>query len=297
MKTFNMKVAISFARLNELHEIVSLTAQELYDRYGIWRSETLFSFEAEFDDGRKMVLSWQSADEPDGKAQICVQLIDEDGCICDVSEDYDDNQVLGVFEATDECLHEYPEVALTGKEVDTSRGHFRVVDMSPAQMRNAGYGYHHRSDDGKWFIFSKNNRAFAVSAENIDKLCYNSYKVEITLERCAVALNCDNGNCGEYTACIDSKWLLEKYGSYFDDEFGGLFQFLGEYTSEDSNEIISDAILSGAVLFTCDPDKDAPFSFPCDDGWKYMAFADAISNILDESNQDASKAIDCLLSL
>lgn len=295
MKTMTRNAFIPFERLKRRYELVSMTAQELYDKRGIRMGEPLFDTIKTFSDGRKMEVSWTSASEPDEKAQIRVLLLDKDERIlADVSEDYNDQHVMGLYSISypAECID--PRDFLTGDVIHTPRGTFFVADANAKQMENAGYGYHHTSSNGKWLVYTNDKRGYAISAAaaTSDEPAEMTYELVIEPEQCAVPLHCDIG-----TAYIDSKWLLEKYGSYFDDEFGGLFQFLDEYTSEDSNEIISEALLAGAVLFTCDPDEDEPFSFPCDDGWKYMAFADTISNILDESNQDASKAIDCLLSL
>lgn len=46
-----------------------------------------------------------------------------------------------------------------------------------------------------------------------------------------------------------------------------------------------------------DPDEDEPFEFPNDDGWKYRAFADAMSDIICKDNPEVSRAIDCFLDL
>lgn len=107
---------------------------------------------------------------------------------------------------------------------------------------------------------------------------------------------CDNGKDGELVAYIDSDWLLNNCEEEF-SEYGGIFGFLDQYTSEDSTDIIAKATLAGAVLFVYDPDEDEPFEFPNDDGWKYRAFADAMSDIICKDNPEVSRAIDCFLDL
>ena len=41
-----------------------------------------------------------------------------------------------------------PDEHLTGEQIKTPRGSFYVSDMSVEQMKEAGYGLHHQSDDG-----------------------------------------------------------------------------------------------------------------------------------------------------
>lgn len=53
----------------------------------------------------------------------------------------------------------------TGEKIQTPRGSFHVTAMSREQMEAAGYGVHHTSDDGKYFIMGNGTRAFAVAAE------------------------------------------------------------------------------------------------------------------------------------
>ena len=287
----------SLEELKQMYMLLNMPAEELYVRYGKKRGERIFGVNHVFKDGRSMNISWRVGDEPQAKAQISALLTNPDGSIIsDASEDYDDAQIMGVFSVTDEALHTTPEECLTGETVETPRGHFRVADMGVEQMQNAGYGYHHMSDDGKWYIFSNGLHAYAIPVESGCEDCYNKYVIKVKLERCAVPLLCDNGQEGQYTTYIDSDWLLNNCQEAF-EEYGGLFEFLNEYTSEDSNEIISDAILADAVLFIFDPDDDEPFKFRGEDSWKYKAFANALSDAFNEDNREVSKAIDCLLDL
>ncbi len=58
-----------------------------------------------------------------------------------------------------------PDSRLTGETVRTPRGSFRLTDMTREQIEAAGYGFHHQSDDGKYFIMGNGTRAFAIPAE------------------------------------------------------------------------------------------------------------------------------------
>ena len=58
-----------------------------------------------------------------------------------------------------------PDDLETGEKIQTPRGSFHVTAMSREQMEAAGYGVHHTSDDGKYFIMGNGTRAFAVAAE------------------------------------------------------------------------------------------------------------------------------------
>ena len=75
-----------------------------------------------------------------------------------------------------------PDEHLTGKQIRTPRGSFYVSDMSVEQMKEAGYGLHHQSDDGKYLIMGNSTRAFAVAAEQPEKA--NPLKhIEDTIEQ------------------------------------------------------------------------------------------------------------------
>ena len=58
-----------------------------------------------------------------------------------------------------------PDEFLTGKKITTPRGSFRLTSMSMEQMKEAGYGVHHNSEDGKYYIMGNGTRAFAVAVE------------------------------------------------------------------------------------------------------------------------------------
>ena len=57
-----------------------------------------------------------------------------------------------------------PDARMTGEQIRTPRGSFRVTDMTREQMEAAGYGFHHQSEDGQYFIMGNGTQAFAVAA-------------------------------------------------------------------------------------------------------------------------------------
>jgi antirestriction protein len=59
-----------------------------------------------------------------------------------------------------------PDNFLTGEKIETPRGKFSLTMLSQEQMRNAGYGYHHSTDDGRFHIMGNGTRAFAIKNEN-----------------------------------------------------------------------------------------------------------------------------------
>ena len=57
-----------------------------------------------------------------------------------------------------------PDARMTGEQIRTPRGSFHVTDMTREQMEAAGYGFHHQSEDGKYFIMGNGTQAFAIAA-------------------------------------------------------------------------------------------------------------------------------------
>ncbi len=57
-----------------------------------------------------------------------------------------------------------PDGFLTGEHIRTPRGSFSLTSMTVEQMKEAGYGLHHESDDGKYLIMGNGTQAFAVAA-------------------------------------------------------------------------------------------------------------------------------------
>ena len=58
-----------------------------------------------------------------------------------------------------------PDDYVTGEKVITPRGSFHLTAMSVEQMKEAGYGLHHTSEDGKYYIMGNGTDAFAVAVE------------------------------------------------------------------------------------------------------------------------------------
>lgn len=58
-----------------------------------------------------------------------------------------------------------PDEHTTGETIRTPRGTFYLTDMTPEQMKTAGYGVHHTSEDGRYLIMTDSTRAFAVEAQ------------------------------------------------------------------------------------------------------------------------------------
>ncbi|GAB5081279.1 hypothetical protein Osc1_04520 [Hominimerdicola sp. 21CYCFAH17_S] len=90
------------------------------------------------------------------------------------------------YQQVPEFLREQPQLIpdehLTGEKIKTPRGSFSLTDMTVEQMKEAGYSFHHQSDDGKYNIMVSNNRAFAVAVEPPEKV--NPLKhVEDTVEQ------------------------------------------------------------------------------------------------------------------
>ncbi len=60
------------------------------------------------------------------------------------------------------------QINLTEEWIRTPRGCFRVADMTAEQMEKIGYGLHHVSDDGKFFIMGNGTNAYAVKNNDLD---------------------------------------------------------------------------------------------------------------------------------
>lgn len=59
-----------------------------------------------------------------------------------------------------------PDNFLTGEQVDTPRGRFSLTSLTKEQIQQAGYGYHHSSDNGAYLIMGNGTRAFAIVNED-----------------------------------------------------------------------------------------------------------------------------------
>lgn len=59
-----------------------------------------------------------------------------------------------------------PDNFLTGDRIDTPRGSFSLTSMTIEQMKAAGYGFHHSSDNDSYHIMGNGTRAFAIRNED-----------------------------------------------------------------------------------------------------------------------------------
>ncbi len=59
-----------------------------------------------------------------------------------------------------------PKDNMTGERISTPRGSFAVTSMTKEEMEDAGYGFHHRSSDGKFDIMGNGTNAFAIEVRN-----------------------------------------------------------------------------------------------------------------------------------
>ena len=59
-----------------------------------------------------------------------------------------------------------PDSYVTGERIDTPRGSFSLTTMTKEQMEQAGYGYHHSSENGAYLIMGNGTRAFAIRNED-----------------------------------------------------------------------------------------------------------------------------------
>lgn len=59
-----------------------------------------------------------------------------------------------------------PDSFIPEEKIDTQRGRFSLTTMTKEQMEQAGYGYHHSSDNGAFLIMGNGTRAFAIRSED-----------------------------------------------------------------------------------------------------------------------------------
>lgn len=104
----------------------------------------------------------------------CLYANDEDSSVSDFAEIDDHAYEGGIFgiekrEWQRYCLKKIlasessVNELLTGVEIKTPRGKFELIYMSREEVESAGYGLHHTSDDGNFFIMTDSRRAFAVA--------------------------------------------------------------------------------------------------------------------------------------
>ena len=80
-----------------------------------------------------------------------------------VDEGADYRQVPEFFAQPEKQLT--PDECMTGEQIQTPRGRFYLTDRSREQMEDAGYGFHHQSEDGRYLIMANGTRAFAIPAQ------------------------------------------------------------------------------------------------------------------------------------
>ena len=92
-----------------------------------------------------------------------------------------------------------PDTRMTGEQIRTPRGSFSVTDMTAEQMKEAGYGLHHTSEDGKYLIMGNGTQAFAVAAEQPEKAAPTAGELE------AKAGNGEQISLAEYAAALKAE--------------------------------------------------------------------------------------------
>ena len=92
-----------------------------------------------------------------------------------------------------------PDTRMTGEQIRTPRGSFSVTDMTAEQMKEAGYGFHHTSEDGKYLIMGNGTQAFAVAAEQPEKAAPTAGELE------AKAGNGEQISLAEYAAALKAE--------------------------------------------------------------------------------------------
>ena len=155
-----------------------------------------------------------------------------------------------------------------GKDyVTTPRGTFTIVNKTEEELRKEGYGYHHSSNDDKYKIFTKNNRAVAiknVKAQDCDlfkdsddeKIYANRSDIdnklqEIFYDSCFDVQGFPNGNDsteGSIYVVDINPWLDERCYNYVEDNYEEDFdeeylELACEYFEKVINERLQDAKL------------------------------------------------------
>lgn len=219
-------VLISYASLMERYRLTQLTGAELYQQYGIKQNEVLFGDYVTFENNYTMEIEMVTGEE-DERPDYRIQLVSSAGIVvADVSEDYDNDSLLGTFMATD---------------IETGM----------------------------------------------------TYYVYMNMERCAIPIRYRDVEGKEIVSYCDSGWLTNRFANKQEN----LLRFLNSYTQEEALGLVSDAILANAVVFRYSEGRLEPFDFPKQDGWKYQAFAKAVSAWLTQKHLEKSKELEDLLTL
>lgn len=186
---------------------------------------------------------------------------------------------------------------LFGKEVQFDDGHVMTLDMVAGEDKEyPDYRIQLISESGNVVAdvsedYDRGTLLGAFTAEDEDS--HTVYTVHVGIARCAIPIRYTDSEEVVNNVYCDSNWLTK----HFEDNDENLLCFLDEYTSEDSVNLISEAILANAVAFCYAEEADYPFDFISNEEWKYKAFAEVISGWLNKEHPEASKALDCFLNL
>lgn len=101
---------------------------------------------------------------------------------------------------------------------------------------------------------------------------------------------------------VEREWLGRFLFNHSTDENHqpvSLEKFMEEYTSEDSMQIYSMAILANKLAFVHSPESEEPLQIcGANENWKVIALVDYISQMLQGAGYEAaSKYVDCAFSL
>ena len=132
-------------------------AYTVCQHYGLDTSDYSFGYVAGWSSGREMSELKASLETIRKTASEIISSID--GKMAELQKEHEQSKT----QEQEKPLS--PDDMTTGKSVVTPRGSFHETAMSREQMEAAGYGVHHRSEDGKHLIMGNGTRAFAVSAQ------------------------------------------------------------------------------------------------------------------------------------
>ena len=130
-------------------------AYTVCQHYGLDTSDYSFGYVAGWSTGREMEELKSSLETIRSTAAEIINGIDAQ--ITELQKDQE--------QAQEQEKPLTPDDRTTGEQISTPRGSFHVTAMSREQMEAAGYGVHHRSEDGKYLIMGNGTRAFAVPAQ------------------------------------------------------------------------------------------------------------------------------------
>lgn len=133
-------------------------AYTVCQHYGLDTSDYSFGYVAGWSSGREMAELKASLETIRTAAAEIINSVDEK--ISEMQKDQEKAQEKPLT----------PDELTTGEKIETPRGSFHVTAMSREQMEAAGYGFHHQSEDGKYYIMGNGTQAFAVPAQEAQPL-------------------------------------------------------------------------------------------------------------------------------